>query len=303
MGSRSSGCSSLTVTLLLIFMWPIGLIVMWATRAYSKTARIAITLIFGVLLAFGAIALDNSPDDCSDTAQMMEEGMIRDSTEDFEQRTEDMAEQVQEHTRKLTESLEKQAESMEARAKRMAERLEERRREREANKPARKMVPVQRVEVILPEETEAPAQAAPAPKPAEIRERYTLIRIMEEEIRPMRPVEFETGSHTLRPSSHAILDEVAAAIQEHEITKLLIGGHTDDVGTEADNMRLSQRRADAVRLYLQDKGVTSNLMAIGFGKTRPVVNATTPETRAQNRRVEFQIMQRKIVVEKETGER
>jgi outer membrane protein OmpA-like peptidoglycan-associated protein len=280
---NKSGCSNLTVTLLLIFMWPIGLIVMWAHGAYTRVARIAITLMFASLLALAALFAGHFLEGV--VFPVINEGAVdsnlSDGTDTLVERSEAMAKRIEERAEKMAERIERNAKRMEDRANRMAERMEARHQQREA-KPA----------------------APPEPeKPPEDKERYTLIRIMEEEIRPMRPVEFETGSHLLRPSSHAILDEVADAIQEHAITKLLIGGHTDDVGTESDNMRLSQRRSDTVRLYLQDKGVTAYLMAIGFGKTRPVVNATTPETRAQNRRVEFQIMQRKIVVEKETGER
>ena len=294
MDNKQSGCSNLTITLLLIFMWPIGLIVMWAYGAYTRGARIAITLLFAGLIAIGVIATNSAIDFFVET---VEEEPMKDldldlfaATEKIEENAEKMAQRIEEQAERMAERIEANAEKMEARAERMAQRLEEKRLAREARRAAR-------AEPDRPEADEAPKS------PRLDTERYTLIRIMEEEIQPMRPVEFETGSHTLRPSSHAILDEVASAIEQFTITRLLIGGHTDDVGSESDNMRLSQRRADAVRIYLQDKGVTADLMAIGFGKTRPVVNASTPEARAQNRRVEFQIMQRKIVVEKETGDR
>ena len=63
-----------------------------------------------------------------------------------------------------------------------------------------------------------------------------------QEIKPLRPVEFETGSDVIRPASYSLLDEVVKASSEHGVSKLLVGGHTDDVGSDSDNMRLSQRR-------------------------------------------------------------
>jgi large repetitive protein len=102
-------------------------------------------------------------------------------------------------------------------------------------------------------------------------------------------VYFATDAAIIQPQSFAILDEVARVANIHtEITKLRIEGHTDDQGNDAYNKSLSQRRADAVRTYLIQKGVAAGrLEAMGFGEEQPKVDNGTPEGRATNRRVEF----------------
>ena len=90
-----------------------------------------------------------------------------------------------------------------------------------------------------------------------------------------------------------MLDQVADAIVTNKIKKVLVEGHTDDVGAASTNMRLSQKRADAVRDYLVGKGVSADVLdAIGFGETRPLEKARTRSARAKNRRVEFKIIER-----------
>ncbi|MDE0882462.1 MAG: OmpA family protein, partial [Myxococcota bacterium] len=89
------------------------------------------------------------------------------------------------------------------------------------------------------------------------------------------------------------LDQVADAMITNKIRKVLVEGHTDDVGASSTNMRLSQKRADAVRSYLISKGVSGDVLdAIGFGETRPLVDKKTRAARAGNRRVEFKIVER-----------
>ena len=72
--------------------------------------------------------------------------------------------------------------------------------------------------------------------------------------------------------------------------KLTIAGHTDSVGSSESNSRLSQRRADAVKKYLTDKGIPSNrVVAIGYGEDRPVADNINAAGRRQNRRVELSV--------------
>jgi len=104
----------------------------------------------------------------------------------------------------------------------------------------------------------------------------------------IRNISFRSGSPALLPTSYAELDRVAAAIVATPNSRWEIGGHTDARGVAAANMRLSQRRAQAVITYLASKGVSASaLTAVGYGATRSVAPNTTAAGRAQNRRVEI----------------
>ena len=77
---------------------------------------------------------------------------------------------------------------------------------------------------------------------------------------------------------------------DHPAIKVDIEGHTDDVGNDRANMKLSQARANSVRAYLVKKGVEPMRMrAVGYGEDRPIDDNSTPEGQAINRRVEFVI--------------
>lgn len=100
---------------------------------------------------------------------------------------------------------------------------------------------------------------------------------------------FDTGSDRVRPESSPTLKEIAAMLTDHADLKLLIEGHTDNVGATAANQALSERRAAAVRQALIDGyGVAGErLTTKGFGATKPVGGNDTPEGRQTNRRVEL----------------
>jgi OOP family OmpA-OmpF porin len=103
------------------------------------------------------------------------------------------------------------------------------------------------------------------------------------------PVLFESGKDVLKPESDAVLQVVKDYLDaKPQITQLRIEGHTDNVGTPASNLTLSQLRAYAVSRWLIAKGVRCNrLVPVGFGDTRPVADNTTEEGRTQNRRTMF----------------
>jgi outer membrane protein OmpA-like peptidoglycan-associated protein len=104
----------------------------------------------------------------------------------------------------------------------------------------------------------------------------------------LRGVTFETGRSALKPDSYTILDIVAASLVANPNIKIEIGGHTDNTGASATNLRLSQARADAVRAYLATKGVgPERMVSKGYGASQPVAPNTTAAGRAQNRRVEL----------------
>ncbi len=104
----------------------------------------------------------------------------------------------------------------------------------------------------------------------------------------LRGVTFETGRSALKPDSYTILDIVAASLVANADIRIEIGGHTDNTGASATNLRLSQARADAVRAYLATKGVgPERMVSKGYGASQPVAPNTTATGRAQNRRVEL----------------
>jgi OOP family OmpA-OmpF porin len=101
-------------------------------------------------------------------------------------------------------------------------------------------------------------------------------------------VTFATGSARLAGNSSQILDRVAESLVANPEISLEVQGHTDNTGSVANNTRISQQRADAVRTYLISKGVAANrLTAKGYGPTQPKAPNTTPAGRAENRRVEL----------------
>jgi len=101
-------------------------------------------------------------------------------------------------------------------------------------------------------------------------------------------VSFKTGSTELSPAAEAILDQVADSLRAHADVSVDIAGHTDSVGSEAFNLKLSQGRAESVLRHLVSRGVAaSRLTAKGFGEANPVADNATQEGRARNRRVEL----------------
>jgi outer membrane protein OmpA-like peptidoglycan-associated protein len=97
---------------------------------------------------------------------------------------------------------------------------------------------------------------------------------------------FETNSATLKPESSETLDKVAESLKNFPDVNIQVAGHTDNTGSAAYNMKLSDKRAKAVMDYLVSKGVpASQLTAKGYGLTEPVADNKTAEGRAQNRRV------------------
>ncbi|HEV2490253.1 MAG TPA: OmpA family protein [Candidatus Acidoferrales bacterium] len=104
----------------------------------------------------------------------------------------------------------------------------------------------------------------------------------------MSDVLFDTGSYTLRPAAREKLAKVSGIFLAYPGLKLQVEGHTDSVGSDDFNQRLSEQRAGVVRDYLVAQGVSSDAVtAAGFGKTRPVASNDTIDGRQQNRRVEI----------------
>ena len=102
---------------------------------------------------------------------------------------------------------------------------------------------------------------------------------------------FDFDKATLKPEGKSKLDELAAQLGGINLEVIIAVGHTDSVGTDAYNQKLSVRRADAVKAYLVSKGVESNrVYTEGKGEKQPVADNKTAEGRAKNRRVEIEVV-------------
>ncbi|NYT79520.1 OmpA family protein [Alcaligenaceae bacterium] len=102
---------------------------------------------------------------------------------------------------------------------------------------------------------------------------------------------FDFDKSTIKPEGRQILDQVASQANTINLETLIATGHTDSIGTEAYNMGLSERRANSVKAYLLSKGIPSDRIYVeGKGELQPRASNATREGRAQNRRVEIEIV-------------
>jgi outer membrane protein OmpA-like peptidoglycan-associated protein len=101
---------------------------------------------------------------------------------------------------------------------------------------------------------------------------------------------FETGKATIKPLSYAVLNDIVTILQEYKDYHVRLAGHTDAIGSDANNFQLSDARVISVKNYFVSKGVDAyRFETRGFGETRPVASNATVEGRAENRRVEIQL--------------
>jgi len=100
---------------------------------------------------------------------------------------------------------------------------------------------------------------------------------------------FDFNKATLKPAGKERIDsEIIPPMKEHSELRALVEGHTDSIGSEAYNLRLSERRANAVADYMESQGISSSRITTkGWGKSKPVADNRTKEGRAKNRRVEI----------------
>ncbi|GJQ07420.1 OmpA family protein [Capnocytophaga cynodegmi] len=102
---------------------------------------------------------------------------------------------------------------------------------------------------------------------------------------------FDTGKATIKPQSAAVLEQIVSVLNQYPNSKFTIEGHTDSTGNKAKNLTLSQERADAVRLYLVQRGVSdTRLSAKGYGVEKPIASNKNAKGRALNRRVEINLV-------------
>ena len=114
---------------------------------------------------------------------------------------------------------------------------------------------------------------------------------------------FETNSDVIRARSHPLLNQIAAVLGARpDILRISIEGHTDDRGSDEHNLDLSTRRAASVRTYLISQGIAeSRLGSRGWGEARPITTNRTRAGRAQNRRVEFNILEQEGCQDEQGG--
>jgi outer membrane protein OmpA-like peptidoglycan-associated protein len=109
----------------------------------------------------------------------------------------------------------------------------------------------------------------------------------------MNNIFFEYAKATLQATSFSELNRVVQLLNRNTAMKIEISGHTDNVGLDENNLKLSQERAEAVKTYLLSKGVNAvRLSAKGYGETKPIATNDTEEGKQQNRRVEFVIIEK-----------
>jgi outer membrane protein OmpA-like peptidoglycan-associated protein len=103
---------------------------------------------------------------------------------------------------------------------------------------------------------------------------------------------FDSGKSALKPGARNTLTKIAEQLRINDQLSITIEGHTDSVGSDALNQALSEKRAEAVRAYLQARGIPASRMTVtGLGETSPIATNETPAGRQQNRRVELVIAQ------------
>jgi outer membrane protein OmpA-like peptidoglycan-associated protein len=104
-------------------------------------------------------------------------------------------------------------------------------------------------------------------------------------------ITFETNSAQIRPESEQTLTKAVNTLRTNPQLRVEIQGHTDDVGSDRANLRLSDARANSVRDYLIQRGIDGGRMtAKGYGETDPLVPNDSNENRSKNRRIQFQVL-------------
>ncbi len=123
--------------------------------------------------------------------------------------------------------------------------------------------------------------------------KYNLVVVTEKKIELKQTVYFDFNKASIKSVSFPLLNEVAQAMADNPKIKVEVQGHTDSVGDDNYNLKLSQSRAESVRAYMIKRGVSSDRMVPkGYGENVPIADNRTKEGRDQNRRVEFVITER-----------
>ena len=136
-----------------------------------------------------------------------------------------------------------------------------------------------------------PPVAAPAPAPAPAPTTAPVPVPTSEKVSYSADAFFDFDKAVLKPAGKASLDDLVSKLKDINLEVIIAVGHTDSVGTDAYNQKLSVRRAEAVKAYLQSKGVEANrVYTEGKGEKQPVADNKTAAGRAKNRRVEIEVV-------------
>jgi OOP family OmpA-OmpF porin len=150
----------------------------------------------------------------------------------------------------------------------------EAKREEPVKKPVAPPVVEQEIKVLR----ETAPVVSPAPKAEPAPEKVSIAL----------NVQFDTGKANIKPKYHQEIKKVADFMAKYPKASAVIEGHTDNVGKEAANVKLSQRRADSIKEYLVKKFKIdgSRIKAVGYGPNKPIASNATKEGRQKNRRVD-----------------
>jgi OOP family OmpA-OmpF porin len=150
------------------------------------------------------------------------------------------------------------------------------------------------------QETPKPAPPAPAPAPApapqpapkpEPKPEPPKPKPVAEKVTFAAEVLFDFDKSVVKPDGKAKLDDLAAKVRGMNLEVVIAIGHTDSVGTDEYNQKLSVRRAESVKAYLVTKGIEANrVYTEGKGEKQPVADNRTADGRAKNRRVEIEVI-------------
>jgi outer membrane protein OmpA-like peptidoglycan-associated protein len=120
--------------------------------------------------------------------------------------------------------------------------------------------------------------------------KYTLVVVTEKKIELKQTVFFDFNKATIKSVSFPLLNDVAQALTDNPKIKVEVQGHTDSIGDDNFNLKLSQKRAESVKAYLVKRGIDAGRMdPKGYGENVPIADNRTDAGRSQNRRVEFVI--------------
>ncbi len=145
--------------------------------------------------------------------------------------------------------------------------------------PAKPAVPAKPAEPAKPAGSASPAKPAAPAAPASVKKAITI----------QAEALFDFDKSVLKPAGKKSIDDAVAKMAGIDVEIVIATGHTDSIGTDAYNQRLSERRATSVKEYMVSKGVAAaKITTLGKGETQPVATNKTNEGRAKNRRVDIE---------------